>query len=103
MSDNGKTDSSAELLANIKLLFSTPTDNNHPSCRFPARFSWLSKQLNLNTTQYNLNHCEDFNQWAKLPSLKSASLVYASGYLGNPASFWALITKIQLSIKLNWQ
>ncbi|MBU2883887.1 DUF4105 domain-containing protein [Psychrosphaera sp. B3R10] len=98
LSDNGKTDSSAELLANIKLLFSTPTDNNHPSCRFPARFSWLSKQLNLNTSQYNLNHCEDFNQWAKLPSLKSASLVYASGYLGNPASFFG-----HLLLKFNYQ
>lgn len=97
LSTKGKMDSHAELLANIQLLFSTPTSNHHPSCRFPARFSWLSQQLNLDNEKYNLNHCEDFNQWANFPNLKSASLVYASGYLGNPASFFG-----HLLLKFNY-
>jgi hypothetical protein len=98
LSKQGETDSRSELQTTLDVLFSGTLNNVHPSCRFPARFTWLSRQLNLDSKHINLSHCDDFNQWAKLPQLDSASLVYASGYLGNPASFFG-----HLLLKFNYR
>lgn len=60
--------------------------NQHPQCRFPARFIWLKKQIDLSSiTDVK---CPNFEQWAKLSTTKSLSLVFATGYLGNPASYY---------------
>jgi hypothetical protein len=94
LSSLGRGNPKAELEANIALL-SVP---NHPKkCKFVERYHWLTKQLNLPKEKFNLKNCSEFQEWARLDKIQSASLVYASGYLGNPASFFGHIL-----LKLNY-
>lgn len=91
LDENGRINSQAELIATIKYLFDTKNDQQN-ICRFPARFRWLKKELNINkSTHYNLDNCEEYNEWAKNGDIKSVSLVFASGHLSNPASFYGHI------------
>ncbi|SEL34169.1 protein of unknown function [Colwellia chukchiensis] len=60
--------------------------DQHPQCRFPARYIWLKKQFDL--SQLTPVACEKYQNWAKLSSTKSISLIFATGYLGNPASYY---------------
>lgn len=88
----------SELNANISALFNNETiDNTHPRCQFVERFNWLNSRLNLVPNEDALSQCTAFNQWARVELIESASLVYASGYLGNPASFFGHIL-----LKLNY-
>lgn len=60
--------------------------NEHPQCRFPARFLWLKSRLDFSNIE--VIKCPNFQKWAKLSATKSLSLVFATGYLGNPASYY---------------
>lgn len=57
-----------------------------PQCRFPARYHWLKKQFDLTMVEPVI--CQSFMKWSKLSSTQSLSLVFATGYLGNPASYY---------------
>ncbi len=60
--------------------------DEHPRCRFPARYYWLSRQLPLPGYVLNEPQCRRLSDWALLDRVKSVSLLLVSGYLGNPAS-----------------
>jgi len=70
------------------LLSKTHTGNadESPQCRFPARYHWLKKQFDLTVVEPVI--CQGFMKWSKLSSTQSLSLVFATGYLGNPASYY---------------
>ncbi len=79
----------SELINTLKALLAdkayiTPDEN--PQCRFPARYIWLKTQFDL--SQIQTVTCEKFLKWSKLPNSKSLSLIFATGYLGNPASYY---------------
>lgn len=61
------------------------TDEN-PQCRFPARYHWLKKKFDL--SRVKKVECQGFLSWSKLSSTQSLSLIFATGYLGNPASYY---------------
>ncbi len=61
-------------------------DDNHPQCKFPARYFWLSKKLNLANFEEVKPFCKNLNKWKALKETSSISLILVSGYLGNPAS-----------------
>ena len=61
--------------------------DGHAQCRFPGRYVWLSKILPLKQAQPTNIRCDAYRAWAG-DSTKSISLVFASGYLGNPASYY---------------
>ncbi len=88
----GSTNSYAELTATLKGIYE-PIDQSsdqHPQCLFPARYLWLDKQLSLNSLSSpppKIN-CEAFNQWALNGTTESISVIFATGYLGNPASYY---------------
>lgn len=98
LSSVGKVDPLAELLISVDVLFSEPDSNNHPRCQFVERFRWLNQQLKLNSDAAPYAKCREYKSWANHKQLQSASLVYASGYLGNPASFFG-----HSLLKLNYQ
>lgn len=54
-------------------------------CKFPARYRFLSKELDLNIS---FNHCDELQGYLKESRGKSASLVFASSFLGSPASYF---------------
>ena len=88
LSPTGKTAPAAELQATLAAYFeSWPADTNlHVRCRFPARYFWLSQQIDLPGYVVREPRCGRLEKWAMLDRLRSVSLLLVSGYFGNPAS-----------------
>ena len=87
LAEDGRTNALAELHATIALLQLPHADNNeHPQCQYPARFFWLQQQGLLGNVAPA--SCNEFHEWAETAQLRSASLIFADGFLGNPASFY---------------
>lgn len=84
----GRTDAEAELQATWEAL-QAPSDpqapNEHAQCRFPARRLWLRRHLALNTPDVP---CPQWRDWTRGHGIDSVSIVLATGYLGNPASYY---------------
>lgn len=91
LANNGKTNPLAELRATIKHFQSSDAelvDDEHPSCRFPARYIWLSRKLEGNVELAPMAKCAKYNDWIRNGDTHSISFVLATGYLENPASFY---------------
>lgn len=88
LSPNGRYDPRAELIATINAYFDSCGDdcNEHPRCRFPARYYWLSHYLPLPNYHLREAKCQRLEKWALFDTVKSISAILVSGYLGNPAS-----------------
>ena len=85
----GRTSSLKELKATLKAYgqeFIQDKSDNHAQCRYPARYFWLSKQLKLDDYTTINSHCKRLLKWKLLKNTNSISVVFVSGYLGNPAS-----------------
>lgn len=85
---NGRESAEAELIATVRAYF-RPFDaesDQHPRCRFPARYFWLSKRIDLPGYDRREPRCKRLQEWVRLDELRSASLLMVSGYFGNPAS-----------------
>ena len=88
LSPHGATDPLLELIATLEAL-GRPWDedpNQHPRCRFPARYQWLSQHLQLPGYSSRDARCDRLEKWARFDELDSVSLYLVSGYFGNPAS-----------------
>ena len=88
LSEDGKKDPKKELQALIES-YQVPWSkdpNLHPRCRFPARYYWLSQNIQLSNYEVVPSKCTKLNNWALFNKVKSISLLLVSGYLGNPAS-----------------
>ena len=87
---NGQTNPADELNATLRGFFLThqADSNQRTQCRFPARYLWLKKQLNISDLELPPTKCPDFNKWTFDKDVRSISIVYASGYLGNPATYY---------------
>ena len=87
----GHLDPHAELNATLNSFFEVGINrdlDSHSQCRFIARFNWLKSQLDFSKKDLTSVVCERFNQWLRVDKIESISLIFASGYLGNPASFF---------------
>ncbi len=93
LSPHGATNSADELAATITALFKEPDENQdaHAQCQFVARHQWLKKILNWNGLTPPSVTCRGFDEWSKNGHVDSLSLVFATGYLSNPASFYGHI------------
>ncbi|MFT6991556.1 MAG: hypothetical protein ACJASL_003543 [Paraglaciecola sp.] len=92
LADKGHVDPLAELKATIGAL-STPVQNDNPNihaqCLFPARLLFIKKH-NLHPELPHIR-CDNYLQWLGESPADSVSIIYADGYLGNPASFYGHI------------
>jgi len=97
LSPRGKTDPAAELEATLTGFFASTTPASegatladpsleHPMCRFPARFAWLAGAIPLDLDRLPPRSCPRFDAFWKKVSARSATLVFSSYYLNNPAS-----------------
>lgn len=86
LSNEGRNNPRAELVATLSAYFQTNVSGDaHPRCRFPARYYWLSHQLEL--PNYGPGQdCTNLAAWGLFGKVHSVSLLMVSGYLGNPAS-----------------
>jgi hypothetical protein len=90
LSKNGNLDLLKELQATVSALLATGVAGEalDVQCRFPARTLWLKKQLPEMLSNVRQVACPAFENWSKNGNTHSLSIVYATGFLGNPASFY---------------
>lgn len=87
LSPNGKTDFHGELLATLRAFFATePMNDNHPQCKFPARFKWLKNKLQIDDGQIPHPTCSELQEWYTALNPHKLVLVFPSSFLNNPAS-----------------
>lgn len=79
-SPRGKSDPLAELQATISSFIEKPNSQ----CTFPARAMFVSEHI---ATLPDVQ-CDAFNAFTSNINATGVSLIYASGYLGNPASMY---------------
>lgn len=87
---HGRTDPQSELQATLQAIATPPkqaSDDEHAQCRFPARTAWLKLQLGADLALPAVS-CPKWQAWAGNGQIGSVSLVLASGFLGNPASYY---------------
>ncbi len=90
LAPQGRFDPSAELAATIRAMIAPPANdqNDHAQCRFIARYHWLRRQLDWSGTEAPPVVCARFVEWSRQGQITSLSLIFATGYLGNPASYY---------------
>ncbi|MDN3680608.1 DUF4105 domain-containing protein [Vibrio tapetis subsp. quintayensis] len=99
LSEKGSVNPELELLATINSMNQVVKGdvNQHAQCRFPARKLWLDSILGPRWADQSIA-CPNFNTWKGENKTESISLIFVTGYLGNPASFFG-----HLLMKLNMQ
>ena len=88
---DGKVNPRGELEATLRGFFSSvqpgaPKDVQHPMCEFPARLMWLTRELHIDRERLPHPACERFAEFRNNLDAASATLVFSSYYLNNPAS-----------------
>ncbi|MDQ7002143.1 MAG: DUF4105 domain-containing protein, partial [Ghiorsea sp.] len=84
----GSRDPLKELKATMQAFKSQPASlaDEHPICRFPARFSWLKKQLNFQADAYPKPNCRQYKTFLRKAPVQDISLVFASANVSSPIS-----------------
>ena len=91
LASDGRKNPFAELVATIDA-FTEPVSSNpneHAQCRYRGRYVWLDSKINLSdygVTQHT--PCPAYLRFSNDDTIESVSLMFASGYFGNPASFY---------------
>ncbi|MET0389648.1 MAG: DUF4105 domain-containing protein [Polyangiales bacterium] len=93
LSPRGKVDPQAELDATIRGFFAplsaasaTGDPDDHPLCRFPARFMFLRAALGIDPRQLPVQRCPAAERFLAELDPGSLTLIFSSYYLNNPAS-----------------
>jgi len=87
--EDGKGNPEAELDATLRAFFISPPSDasiEHPICRYPARFIWLSEQLGIDAKQLPRVSCQRYEKFKQELDAKSLTLIFSSYFLNNPAS-----------------
>lgn len=90
LSPAGHHDAEAELEATLDAIFA-PLDavpDRHAQCRFVARYRWLRRKLDWSAASPPDVNCAKFRAYSAGGAVESVSVIYATGYLSNPASFY---------------
>ncbi|WP_457643208.1 Lnb N-terminal periplasmic domain-containing protein [Persephonella sp.] len=87
LSEKGSVSPLDELKATVKL-FSTSTEkgDNHPICRYPARYTFLKKHLNIKLKVQP--ECSKLEEYLKEVRPHSVSIVFSDYYINSPASMY---------------
>ena len=85
LSENGKHSPRAELKATLDAIQIDGEGDDHALCRFPARATWLSQQLDLSLPEIE---CPGFQEWSETLNTETVTLVFAASYLNSPSSMF---------------
>jgi hypothetical protein len=97
LSHTGSQNPLNELIATLAALqTSSDTLNAHPQCKFRGRYYWLERQFDFTELNITPVRYPEYDNFANKQNIKSFSLIFATGYLGNPASYYD-----HLLLKLN--
>jgi hypothetical protein len=88
---DGNSNPESELEATLTNFFNTEGREEAGStepyqCAFKARFKWLNKKLNFDTSKMPLVACERFDKWFSAIDAIGVTLIFPSAYINNPAS-----------------
>ncbi len=89
LAPRGKKDPAAELEATLEAFFVPFTpgqEDKHALCKFPARRIWLESQLHFIGDLLHPPTCPALERYVAELDVASATFVYASNFLDNPAS-----------------
>ncbi|MCP4832904.1 MAG: DUF4105 domain-containing protein [Gammaproteobacteria bacterium] len=81
---DGGDDAAAELRATLNLFVNTPETR----CRFPARYNWLSRQLDFSKLKISKAECPEYEDWRNALNASSIVLVFAASYVNSPSSMY---------------
>lgn len=85
LSKDGKFSPYKELKKTIELFEkSSESLDEHPVCKYPARYEFLKSKLKLNLAV--TPNCKKFNEWYSLINPKGISLIFPTSFINNPAS-----------------
>jgi hypothetical protein len=84
----GKYDPALELDATLRALVAPGTGDDHPRCRFPARYHWLAQRLDLDSARLPQAACNELREWQDTLSAHSVTLVFPAAYLNGPSSMF---------------
>jgi len=62
--------------------------DKHALCRYPARYRYLSQRLSWKLPINLVERCPKYRIWTRAGHIKSISFLFATGYFGNPASYF---------------
>lgn len=91
LAPTGPTDPRAELAATLRAFFTADEVGGDPQpaqCAFRARYQWLRHELEFDDRRLPPQPCTRFQQWLQQLNAESATLVFSSAYLNNPASLF---------------
>jgi len=88
LSPNGNSDPLSELYATVFALSeNVVNDADHAQCLFPARYLWLRERVK-SVRDAAVVNCTDYQEWLETESIQSVSMVFATGHMKSPASFF---------------
>ncbi len=90
LAQSGRRTAQAELEATLAASFEpapAKPEEQHPQCRYPARYAWLKERLSFGPDLPE-QPCPRFESWRGKLDPESMSLIFASYYLNNPASMY---------------
>ncbi len=80
----------SELLTNLRGFYQKKENfnnlNEHPICRFPARFLFITHELNISRNEFPDINCPDFEVYKKKAPADNISLIFASEKVSSPSS-----------------
>ena len=85
---NGYTNPKAELEATVAAFFDEDLSEQHAQCRFPARFFWLSKKLDIDSNKLPKPDCLQFTKWVDEAGAIGATLIFPAAYINSPSSMF---------------
>jgi Domain of unknown function (DUF4105) len=93
LAPQGRHDPSAELEATLAAMLAPAGEDAdaHAQCRFVARYQWLRRSLDWSGSAPPAMACPAYRTYTRNHRIESLSLVFATGYLSNPASFFGHI------------
>jgi hypothetical protein len=84
----GKKSPEHELEATLRAFFSNTEGDEHPQCRFPARYHWLKQKLDFDSARLPEQVCNLFQTWKKNISASEITLVFPAAYMNGPSSMF---------------
>ncbi len=85
---NGMVSPEAELNSTIAAFFENGEGDNHPQCRFPARYHWLNKKLSFDALKLKKRECPELEKWHVELKPHSMDLIFPAAFINGPSSMF---------------
>jgi hypothetical protein len=89
LAEDGKINPQSELAATLEAFFQSSTlEDEHPRCRFVARYAWLKEELGIDESRLPPLSCEEFHRILDKVQPRSAVLIFPTTHNNSPASMF---------------